>query len=619
MSACEPSQVTKRIYGYVAKQSGWLVTMCDDKGLHAMMSACGAQVIVNTRGGVSQSYWKLNAAQFSDMQCHLDGLGYCDNQKSSKSQDVSSAYRIASGKSEVSVSVTPEVLTYTVKEIGNLIGDVIKKGISGDIWVQGELFDASKLEETRWFFGTLVDSAKPSASGKLEADHRLKMTIWGEHWSRIRQKILAHEIPGLASGTKIRVRGRIDYSSKFGQPQLKVEEIDPYFTEGEIYKQKRLILEKLQAMGISELNKQLPMPILPLRLAVFSSSDAAGYRDFITILRESGFPFRVTLFSVRVQGRELEPMFMSAFKQLESIGYEAFDLGLILRGGGSMLDLEGFNNLKLGEYVARCPLKFLIAIGHEKNKSVLDEIAEFGITPTDAGRLIVRRFEHLESLLQRASVEIQQRCQEYMQGQSNALRVLSSDLARCVTQARSRADLELAQETQKLQKAVMQIQNQAQQRLHRLESDLSHHVKQRIQTESGILAQYAINVTHHVSGIRAQACHDLELVKTDLRNIVQHHLQSERQKLNHQGLMIAERVRVQKTTAQDMLDRYSDTIKLLDPSDLYRRGFVTLRNAHGKTIRSIEETTAGDKLQIRLIDGQLGVTVDSCTPDKPHP
>lgn len=603
-----------RIYGYWAERDVWLVTTCDDSGLSALMEAHKAKGVVRMHQGKKRYYWTLDDAGIVAVRSHLDALGYCLNPGSPSPEAASTAYRLP----QVNRATQTEMRIYTVKEINGLIRGVIQKELSGYFWLQGEIVEATPLSNEKWFIGALADSANAKDISKkentrLEADTKIKIVIW--NWSGIRRKIQEGSLPQLVLGTKIRVRGKLDYATKYGTAQLVVEEIDSQFTQGELYKQKRMIVEKLQAMGIADQNRRLPMPMLPLRLAVFSSSDAAGYRDFKNKLEESGYPFHVTFFPVRVQGKDVEPMFMDAFALLEKIGLDAFDLGLILRGGGGMLDLEGFNNLRIGEYVARCPLKFLIAIGHERDKSVLDEIAEFGITPTDAAMKLVEQLQKLEWDLDKAANEVARQSQMVMQNAMHHLRSITSELCLNMMQTRTDAERHLSMKIQHLEKAVTKVRADSIQTLRQFETKLAHVARSRIQAEYGMLKEHEMSVKHQAESAKAKAVNELAQQITAIRNSVQRNLMTEHQKLDHAGLMICERVRMQKQNAQDVLAHFSESLKWLDPSDLYRRGFVTLSNAQGKMIKSVAETANGEQLSVRMIDGQLKVTVDGITPE----
>ena len=614
MSASEQSAACPaRFYGYVAQYQSWLVTCCDDHGLAAMMADLGAERIQIPSQGNGRHFWKLNEKGIASLRGHLHALGYQEKisaqrttfpQKKSP-ETFSAAYRMP-------VPAQTAVHTYSVKELGMLIKGTLQNAFPQDIWVQGELFDPSSLSVTKWFFGTLAESTSTNPkSGKRDADNQLKIVMWTEVWSDIRQRILENKLPQLVAGMKIRVRGRLEYSTKYGTPQLNVQEIDPLFTEGEIYKQKLQIVEKLKAMGIAEHNKRLPMPILPLRLAVFSSKEAAGYGDFKHKLETSRFPFHVTLFHVRVQGKDVEPMVMNAFGQLQKIGWDAFDLGIILRGGGGSLDLEGFNNLRIGEYIARCPLKFLIAIGHERDKSVLDEIAECYITPTDAALKIINSLQELENQLGKAADHVKRQAQIHLQQSNHALQLAASTLSRHVIQIKTDAERSLNHQIQQIEKAVTQIRTDSVQDLNRFQADLRHHTQNRIQIEQSILRQQSMALVHHVESTKARAGTELEQQIMAIRNAVRFNLMTEKQNLELSGQRIYDYAQKQKQNAKETLNRYSETLKLLDPTDLYRRGFVTLSNAQGKMIKRTTDAAVGEPLTVRLLDGQMAVTIDS--------
>ena len=119
------------------------------------------------------------------------------------------------------------------------------------------------------------------------------------------------------------------------------------------------------------LQKELVLPQLPYRLAVISAEDAAGYRDFIRHLEENpyGFSFDITLFPALMQGVECPRSVISALDSVMECDGD-FDVVLVLRGGGSKLDLACFDDYEMAAVIAQFPLPVLTAIGHDQDYHV---------------------------------------------------------------------------------------------------------------------------------------------------------------------------------------------------------------------------------------------------------
>ena len=165
---------------------------------------------------------------------------------------------------------------------------------------------------------------------------------------------------------------------------LNIDDIDPDFTLGAAEKLKRQTIERLTEEGLMDLQKELSLPELPYSLAVISAPGAAGLRDFNRHLLENeyGFVFEVDLYEALMQGDQAADSIIMALEAILQAGKD-YDAVLILRGGGSDLDLACFDDYDLAVAIANCPFPVFTAIGHDKDYHVADMVANtFVKTPT---------------------------------------------------------------------------------------------------------------------------------------------------------------------------------------------------------------------------------------------
>jgi exodeoxyribonuclease VII large subunit len=122
-----------------------------------------------------------------------------------------------------------------------------------------------------------------------------------------------------------------------------------------------------------DMQKELALPALPYHLAVISAADAAGYRDFIRHLDENPYGFKVVpeLYPALMQGTECPASIIAALDAVLDSGKE-YDAVLILRGGGSKLDLACYDDYEMAAAIAQYPLPVLTAIGHDHDYHVCD-------------------------------------------------------------------------------------------------------------------------------------------------------------------------------------------------------------------------------------------------------
>ena len=187
-----------------------------------------------------------------------------------------------------------------------------------------------------------------------------------------------------------------------GKLQAKILDIDPVYTLGELALTRMAILKRLASEGLLEKNKQTELAQMPLRVGLITGESTAAYKDFTTRLSVSPFKFTVVTVYAKMQGNDTESSIIAALETLRQ--NEDIDVVCIVRGGGAKTDLNYFDSEALCRAVANYPIPVFTGIGHEIDKSLLDEVAYMScITPTDcAKRLVERAQESWTNLIEAA-------------------------------------------------------------------------------------------------------------------------------------------------------------------------------------------------------------------------
>ena len=187
-----------------------------------------------------------------------------------------------------------------------------------------------------------------------------------------------------------------------GKLQAKILDIDPVYTLGELALTRMAILKRLASEGLLEKNKQTELAQMPLRVGLITGESTAAYKDFTTRLSVSPFKFTVVTAYAKMQGNDTESSIIAALETLRQD--EDIDVVCIVRGGGAKTDLNYFDSEALCRAVANYPIPVFTGIGHEIDKSLLDEVAYMScITPTDcAKRLVERAQESWTNLIEAA-------------------------------------------------------------------------------------------------------------------------------------------------------------------------------------------------------------------------
>ena len=301
------------------------------------------------------------------------------------------------------------------------------------IWVQAETSDVSVRKGNCYL--ELVDK---TPGGETRA--KLRASIWGQNYYRVAAKFRAVTGRDFDSGMKVSVAVDVTYHSVYGL-SLSIVDIDPAFTVGDAVRRRLEILRRLTENGIIDQNKQLPMPVPALRIAVISAPLAAGYGDFVNQLysNPSRLRFHARLFEAVMQGEKTAASVTAALDRILA-EQENWDIVVIIRGGGATSDLEGFDNYDLAERIALCDLPVVVGIGHERDTTVLDYVAFKRVkTPTAAAEWLISEATALLERLRAIGNAILLGVSDRVSGASEQLSALSARLAFAPEAATERA------------------------------------------------------------------------------------------------------------------------------------------------------------------------------------
>lgn len=250
-----------------------------------------------------------------------------------------------------------------------LLGNALRmeRRIQG-VWVMAELSDV-RSSGGHFYMELIEKDTRGATVAKIRAN------LWAGTAMALRRKFHAATGRDIASGLKVMLYGGVTHHSIYGL-SFNIQDIDPSYTLGDLERLRREILETLAREGIADLNKSVPIPAAPQKIAVISAAGAAGYGDFTNQLDSSpeGFVFYPLLFGAVMQGERTASSVIAALDSIE-MTLDFWDAVVIIRGGGSTTDLNGFDNLDLARRVATFPLPVIVGIGHERDRTVLDDIA----------------------------------------------------------------------------------------------------------------------------------------------------------------------------------------------------------------------------------------------------
>lgn len=263
-------------------------------------------------------------------------------------------------------------------------------------------------------------------SGDSGVVAKAKAIVWKNNYLLLSSFFREASGKELCPGITILARARINYSELYGL-SLIIDDIDPSVTLGEAELRKRQTVAKLEEEGLLEKQKGLSMPQLPRRLAVISAKDAAGFGDFCRHLEENeyGFTYSVTLFEAAMQGESAAESISDALAAVETAPGVAYDAVLILRGGGSALDLACFDDYGLCFTIANFPIPVLTAIGHDRDYHVADMVAfDYVKTPTALADVFIDAFAAEDERITSYSSRLRLAFQARLSGMESAVELL---------------------------------------------------------------------------------------------------------------------------------------------------------------------------------------------------
>lgn len=300
---------------------------------------------------------------------------------------------------------------FTLTELQLIIRDSLYLALPDFYWVIAEISEIKQNYSGHCYL-ELIEKQADETSVKA----RIKGVIWSSRYNFIKSFFENSTGETLREGFKVLVKARIEYHELYGI-SLVINDIDPAYTIGEMAVKRLQIIKKLEQEGVFGMNKELDLPIVPQRIAIISSQNAAGYTDFMNHLRDNSYKyvFYTALFDAAMQGSETEQSVINALDRI-ALKSDIFDLVVIIRGGGSQTDLSWFDSYNIAYHVTQFPLPVITGIGHEKDMSVTDMVACVSLkTPTAVADFIVESIAETENHLFEVSSEIKTLAREIIE------------------------------------------------------------------------------------------------------------------------------------------------------------------------------------------------------------
>jgi exodeoxyribonuclease VII large subunit len=433
---------------------------------------------------------------------------------------------------------------FTVAELTRQIRGALETRF-GAVWVQGEISNY-RLQPSGHRYFTLKDQRAA-----------ISCVVF--------RNALPPTAPSIADGAQVQLYGNVTVFEARGQYQLNVQILQ---TRGAGLLQAKFeaLKRKLEAEGLFDSARKRALPKFPKRIGIITSPSGAAIRDMLNVLGRRAPNVQVLVSPVRVQGMGASAEIATAIKELArpNESWEAIDLIVLARGGGSIEDLWEFNEEIVARAIFHSAIPIVSAIGHEIDFTIADFVADLRApTPSAAAELIVtdtaelsRRVSELENCLQKC---------------------LRNFLQQSVTRLRFLSERTLARE-------LIQRMRDAQQQLDLNSDSLRRKLKQFVADARAALSTRAQALKTH------DPKRELAVCKTRIADL--------ERRITRQAPRLMDKARQRFQTAEGIL-------RVVSPEATLHRGYSITTDAAGKIIRSVAAAKPKSKVRTRVTDGEF--------------
>jgi len=307
---------------------------------------------------------------------------------------------------------------FTLSELNTAIKATIELAFPESVWVVAEI-SGIRCNSKGHCYLELGEREEEETIAQIRAN------IWAYTFRSIAAKFERATGESLKQGMKVLLQVNVTFHEVYGL-SLNIKDIDPTYSLGEMARKKREIIDRLTKEGLITLNKQIHLPLVPQRIAVISSRTAAGYGDFINHTDDNPYGYKIfhTLYHSSMQGQEAEASIISALRKIKE-HRDLYDAVVIIRGGGSQIDLSCFDTYGLAVEVAQFPLPVITGIGHERDDTVIDIVAHTKLkTPTAAAEFLLSGMSSFEERLLNAQRTLIHLIEESMKEENHRFQYL---------------------------------------------------------------------------------------------------------------------------------------------------------------------------------------------------
>ncbi|PVZ72628.1 exodeoxyribonuclease VII large subunit [Pelagibaculum spongiae] len=366
-------------------------------------------------------------------------------------------------------------------------------------------------------------------------------------------------------GMQLLVRGRISLYEPRGNYQLIIDHMEQA-GNGALKREFELLKQRLWHEGLFDPASKKAFPESPKKIGVITSPTGAAITDILTVLKRRNPAIEVIIYPAAVQGAEAAPRLIQALQTANR--RQECDLLIIGRGGGSLEDLQAFNDEALARAIAASELPIISAVGHEIDTSISDFVADAqAATPSAAAELVSPDHGGEQIWLAQQRRKLIQLIQQRIRANQQNLTHLSS----------------------RLRHPGQQLQQKMQQ-LDQLTFRLNTFIEKNLQDRAKKLTQLQHRLTSHSpeKQIAAKAS-QLEQLNLKMNFAIEQKMQQKK----------------------NQLARLAEGLNSYSPLSTLSRGYALVTNEKQQVIKSSEQLTSGQIINIQLAQGSASAQITS--------
>lgn len=336
-------------------------------------------------------------------------------------------------------------LQLSLSEYLATVQEVIRVTFDEPIWVKAEIRNLS-IKGGHYY---LELAEKEEDSDKVIAS--CKATIWKFSAAKMVLKFERESGVELSRDLNVLIKVKAVFSPQYGF-SVNIEAIDSSYTLGDLARRYQQILERLTSEGLLNKNKLLPTPFDIQNVLVIAPENAAGLGDFkkdADALDQAGvchFVYHSATFQGNTAATSISEALANALRQWVKDLSTPPDLIVIIRGGGAVNDLAYLNDYNLAALLCKRSVPIWVGIGHEKDKTILDEVANRSFdTPSKViggiRNLIVERTQNVLDSLHKIKLLSQHQITAYQSQNDQYIKVIKTLSQGQINEANKSLDL----------------------------------------------------------------------------------------------------------------------------------------------------------------------------------